>query len=105
MNRLLIFLITFTAATSAQTVYLRSGGPASTQIIGATNATPIVITTATDTGFTGGETVGIHGTCSNGGGSPMDRFRKGMALPPPPPTPPDTFAKSDPLGPPLGGKG
>jgi len=105
MNRLLIFLITFTAATSAQTVYLRSGGPASTQIIGATNATPIVITTATDTGFTGGETVGIHGTCMNGGASPMDGFRKVMTSPAPTHTAPYTFAISDLSGTPIAGTG
>lgn len=85
-----------------QTVYLRSSSPASVSVTGATNATPVVVTTSAAHGLNAGDTVGIWGTCSNGGASPITGFRKVMASPAPTST---TFAISDLAGTPIAANG
>ena len=70
----------FTFSLSAQTtVFLRSSGPAAAQITGASNATPIVIQTATPHGLKAGDMVVVVGVCTGTGASPANGIRKVIA--------------------------
>lgn len=61
MRAFLLILAVLPSMSYGQNVYLRSGGPASVIITGATDATPIVLTTQSAHGFA--STCGVSTTC------------------------------------------
>src|ERR1051326_6677730 len=76
--KLLIALVTIAAAAQAQTtVYLRGSGPAGVTVSGASNATPVVVQTATPHNLSSGDIVSIWGIC---GTSAANGIRKVKAV-------------------------
>ncbi len=93
MKLLLGFLFVF--SLSAQTIMpLRASGPQAVPVTGATNTTPVVVTTSAPHGYAGGEIITIQGVCTGGYGtaSPVNGIRKVMTSPAPTSL---TFAISD----------
>jgi hypothetical protein len=79
--RLITAILFLTASLCAQTnVYLRSSGPAAVPVIGATNATPVVIQTQSAHGFNAGDTIMLGGVCTGSGPSPVNGIRKVKAI-------------------------
>src|SRR5271169_4265411 len=83
MRTPLLLLLSVVSLFAQTTAYLRSSGPGEVEITGATNATPPVITTQYAHGYSAGDTIGIWGTCSNGGASPITGIRKVASSPAP----------------------
>src|SRR5512140_3521492 len=85
-------ILVFLAGAYAQTIYLRSSGPAAQLITNCTNGTPPVCTTAAPHGLSAGDTVGAWGTATTAGASSLTGYRKVMSSPAPTST---TFALGD----------